>query len=290
MRKLLLLSLTCAAALSTAPLHAGVLSTLGRETTETALRTGARIVGKETAEQLSENALRMVLRHGEECRPLLKRAGPLGERALEQAGEQAPDVIRLYARCGEETLHILSKPNKLALFLKHGDSAASALLRHPGIAEDVITKFGPRSAEALMRLSQREAQRLGIMTAEGSLERMGRTEEVFALITRLGDRAMEFIWRNKGALAVGSTLALFLSKPEVFIDGVQKLVVEPMIKPIATQAAAATPWGWLISGGLFLLFLPTIVRRVSDARSSAVPQTPAPHDTPSAPIPETATV
>ena len=52
---------------------------------------------------------------------------------------------------------------------------------------------------------------------------------------------MDFIWKNKGALAVGATLTAFLNNPEPFINGGRDIVVET-IAPIGAAVARRTNW------------------------------------------------
>jgi hypothetical protein len=65
------------------------------------------------------------------------------------------------------------------------------------------------------------------------------------VIARHGDQACEFIWRNKGALAVGTTLTAFVANPEPFINGTEKLaatVADAAVKPLAVGVAENTNW------------------------------------------------
>ena len=66
----------------------------------------------------------------------------------------APEVIKLYAKRGDEALWVISEPKRLVIFIKHGDSAADALIKHPGIADVLIKRFGDDAATALNGLSR----------------------------------------------------------------------------------------------------------------------------------------
>jgi hypothetical protein len=85
--------------------------------------------------------------------------------------------------------------------------------------QPIITRHGRAGAGALKALDGRNARRLAIMTQDGSLTRMGRTERLLGVVGRYRDRAMAFVWRHKGALAVSTLLAAFLLDPEPFLDG-----------------------------------------------------------------------
>ena len=67
-----------------------------------------------------------------------------------------------------------------------------------------------------------------------------------------GDRAMEFIWKNKKSLAVAVALTAFLADPKPFIEGgkdLAEVVAANTVKPLAVasgqamnEAAQRTKW------------------------------------------------
>ncbi|MFM7318336.1 MAG: hypothetical protein ACKO5E_15440, partial [bacterium] len=64
-------------------------------------------------------------------------------------------------------------------------------------------------------------------------------------IARYGDPAMDFIWRNKGPLAVGTTLTAFLAEPKAFIEGSASLagtVGSSLVQPVVQESAKAFSW------------------------------------------------
>jgi hypothetical protein len=69
---------------------------------------------------------------------------------------------------------------------------------------------------------------------------------LLAVIERHGDRAMDFVWRHKGALAVSTILATLLAEPEVFLGGGRELIgkaAQEATQPIAFMAGtAASRW------------------------------------------------
>jgi hypothetical protein len=48
-----------------------------------------------------------------------------------------------------------------------------------------------------------------MLAEDGGLARSGRWDELLAVIERHGDRALDFTWRHKGALAVATVLGRF---------------------------------------------------------------------------------
>ncbi|MFM8402757.1 MAG: hypothetical protein ACKOAH_33435, partial [Pirellula sp.] len=70
--------------------------------------------------------------------------------------------------------------------------------------------------------------------------------DLLGVVGRYGDRAMDFIWRNKLTLAGGTALAAFVANPEPFLDGTRELVEKSVDslasnvgKPIAEQMGTA---------------------------------------------------
>ena len=209
-----------------------------------------------------------VAKHGDDALPLLRNSGHAGFSALKEAGESAPDVIKLYARKGDEAIWVISEPKKLAIFIKHGDSAADALLKHPGIADNLIGRYGDDAVGALNGISRQSAQRLNMLAEDGVLSATQRSGELLPLIRKYGDEAMDFIWKNKGSLAVASVLATFFADPQAYISGAKELIVDPILGPIAR----GTNWTLILSGILIVVFLPFIARSIIKARKGFKPK------------------
>lgn len=241
----------------------GVASTAAREAAQMIGPRAGPAVASAAADELAATA-RAAARHGDEALPLLRATGQAGATALDQAGAKAPEVIRLYARRGDEAVWLISEPKKLAIFIKHGDSAADALLKHRGIADNLIDRHGAASVDALNALSRGGAQRLAMASDTGMFSASPRSAELFGVIGRHGDTAMDFIWRNKGALTVAGLLGTFLHDPTVYINGAKELLVKPIVEPVAQR----TNWTLLIGAALALFFLPFIARSIARARDA----------------------
>ena len=246
------------------PAVAGPVSTAIRDSAEYVMTKFGRGAAGQTVEELTDTTARAVTRYGDEVLPLVRTTGHQGFAALEQAGERAPEVIKLYARRGDEAVWVISEPKKLSIFLKHGDSAADALIKHPGLADDLIGRFGDDAADALNSASKQSAQRLGIVAEDGLLTATPRGPELLPVVRHYGDEAMDFIWKNKGALAVTTVLGTFLADPQSYISGAKQLIVDPVLAPIAQN----TNWTWIIAGVLVVVFLPLIARSVVRARAT----------------------
>lgn len=259
--------------LAAAPLlQAGVATSALRETAEWIARKSGRTLSKSAVEETAEALARATAKHGDEALPFLRSTGLDGIRILDRAGVDAPDILRLHARHGDEALWIVSKPEKLAIFIKHGDDAATALMKHPGLADDIIARFGPKGAKALNGLSTSGAQQLAIVNRNTGLFAGTDGDALMDVVVRRGDKAMDFIWRHKGVLAGGTALAVFLANPDPFIDGAtklvtvpaQKLVVDPVVKPIVER----TNWTLVILFATALVLLPLIVAAARKASAT----------------------
>ena len=61
-----------------------------------------------------------------------------------------------------------------------------------------------------------------MMTETGELTRAAHAE-LLGVVVRYEDRAMDFVWKHKGALAVSAVLSEFLADPAPFLDGSRDL-------------------------------------------------------------------
>ena len=136
---------------------AGTLTTGARQAAEFILQKFGKRVPTQTVDEMLAAVSGAAAKYGDDkAVPFLKASGHTGFDALQQAGEKAPDVIKLYVKRGNEAVWLISKPEKLAIFIKHGDGAAEALIKHPGIADALIARHGDEAVGALNRISQAE--------------------------------------------------------------------------------------------------------------------------------------
>jgi hypothetical protein len=187
-------------------------------------------------------------RHGTEVFEAVRKVGPRALPLVEEAGAHSRQAARIMAQHGEHgATWVVSRPQAMKLVLEHGDGAAGVLVKHAGgIAEPVVERFGARAVHALEATAPQGGRRLAMMMADGELARIGRTEELLGVVAKYGDPAMDFIWRNKGSLAVGTTLAAFLASPETFLNaaqGMTRIVAENTVRPLAEVPAAAVKEG-----------------------------------------------
>jgi len=195
-------------------------------------------VAGSSANEIAIAFTKAITLYGDAAVPLLRAAGHAGFEALERAGSKAPEVIKLYAKRGDEALWVILEPKRLDIFIKHGDSAADALIKHRGLADNLIERFGGDAATALTTITKPNAQRLAMVADEGLLSASARSAELLPVIRQYGDEAMEFIWKNKGALAGSAVLISFLNNPQAYISGVI-VVPQPILaafQPVLTGA------------------------------------------------------
>lgn len=87
------------------------------------------------------------------------------------------------------------------------------------------------------------------------------------MMATCGDKATQFIWANRGSLAVATAATAFLAAPEPFINGVRDLAeiaVQPIdsaAREVGREVAAGTDWT------LVLLSIPLLLACVLTLKS-----------------------
>ena len=227
-----------ASSLLSAPARADVISKGATEAVEFLLKKFGKEVAEEGVERLTKKIAVAASRHGDDVINAVRKIGPKALTLADEAGENAPRVMRLVSRYGDDAARVLSHPKGMALFARYGDDAAEVLIRHKGIAEPLVEELGDQAVKAFGRVSTRNGRRLAMMTKD--LTASGHPAELLAVIGRYGDPAMDFIWRHKGTLAGGAVLAAFIANPEPYLNGTDKLVTTvatTTVKPVIEAAA-----------------------------------------------------
>jgi hypothetical protein len=233
-------------------------ATLAREAAEYLLGQFTKESAEIGAEKLAQKIESTALRYGDETFNAVRKVGPDALRAAEEAGEHGADAINLMSRYGNSSMRIIAKKNRLTIFARYGDDAAEAMIKHGELVEPLLSSFGKPAAAAMKTVSSQNARRLAIMNTDGELAKIGRTPELLDVVGKYGDRAADFIWRNKAGLAVGAGLVAFLSDPEAFLSGTRDLaqtLAENTIKPlveipgnVASEAARSINWTFVVFG------------------------------------------
>ena len=95
-------------------------------------------LGEDGAEVLARKMGVLAAKYGEkETVSAVERVGPRAFRLIEEAGEDAaPNALRLMDRVGEDSIWIIARKRSMGLFIKYGDEAADAMIKHEAIADD----------------------------------------------------------------------------------------------------------------------------------------------------------
>ncbi len=224
---------------------AGVSSAALKETVETVLRKYGKEVAEQGLETVSQKIEAIAIKYGDDGLQAVQRVGPRALRLVDDAGEQGLQAIRLLSRYGDDAAWVLAKPRRLSIAAKYGDDAAEALIKQGEIAEPLIESLGSSAAKALKIVTPQNGRRLAMLADDGTLQQIGRSDELLAVVSKYGDAGMEFIWKNKRGLAITAALAAFLADPQPFIDGTVQLtsaVAEKVVQPVASEVAKNANW------------------------------------------------
>lgn len=202
-------------------------------------------VAEEGAEILTRKVETFLVKYGDDGADALRKVGPYAIQLVDDAAADGVQATRWLAKFGDEATSVVRNETRRNLATKLGDEAAEAMIKHGEIAEPILELAGKPAANALRAVSEQNARRIGMMAKSGELDKIGRTTELMDTIGKYGDRGMDFVWKNKGALAVSGALVAFLANPEPFIDGTQELanvVAQSAIEPIAKEVGNKTNW------------------------------------------------
>jgi len=199
-----------------------------------------------------------------------KKVGPRLFRLVEEVGEdEAPRALKSLARRGDEAVWVVARPKSFALFAKYGDSAADAMIRHREISDPLIENYGMPMVRALTAVDGRNGRRLAMLADDGILTKLPQRDDVLNTIGKYGDRAADWVWRNKAAITTVAVAAAFVNDPEPFINGAVEVVDiggEKVIRPVAEAAARSLNWNLIIAVPVTLLVLLIILRVLVNMR------------------------
>ncbi|MBI3856775.1 MAG: hypothetical protein HY293_13895 [Planctomycetes bacterium] len=201
-----------------------------------AAREVVEVFGREAVEAAEPRVARLVEAYGEEAVTVLRKVGPPGLQAMERFG--APG-LRILARWGDDGMRLLAVEGEsaVAALARYGDEAVELMIRHPGVGRDLLAQFGGQALRT--KLTTESVVTLNRLS--GEIQATGRSAEIFAVIEKFGDRACDFLWRNKGTIFLAAALTAFLHDPQPYLDGVKQLVVSPVMD-VARDASSRTNW------------------------------------------------
>jgi hypothetical protein len=219
---------------------------MARELVEFVTRRFSKEVAEEGSEILTRKVESLLVKYGDEVAEAVRKVGPRSIQLLDDAAaEGVQQSARLLAKHGDDAIWVVGNQGRRAIAARLGDDAAEAMIKHGEIAEPVLEMAGQSAALALRNLSTKSGRQVKMMLDEGEWAKIGRTSELLSVVGKYGDSAMNFVWKNKGALLVGTALAAFLSDPEPFIQGSKELATvaaNVAIEPIAKEIGARTNW------------------------------------------------
>jgi len=225
--------------------HAFQSSVAVRELVEFVVKKFSKEVVEEGSETFAKRVETVVSSFGDEAIAAIRAGGPRALRWIEEAGVDGAQSARLITKFGDEATWVVSSPARRALSAKLGDDAAAAMIKHGAPAEKLIELGGESAAQAMANLSTRSGRQLAMIADESTTAPIVRNKELMNLLAQYGDKGMEFVWRNKGSLMVGTAMAAFLANPQPFIDGTKSLAevaAENAVEPIARGIANGTNW------------------------------------------------
>ncbi len=199
-----------------------------------------------TMRKINQQLVRLSTRYGDDGVKLASISGYKGLKVITNASDDVGrKLVGVFRRMGARAVPVINNKTSRALFLQYGDNAANAIIRHPGLAEQIIVKYGSKGASLVKGLGDQGAYRLTkLFVRNKALVKNG--EKYIDVVQRYGSKALNFIWDHKGALAVASIGATFLNNPEPYINGTVKLASIPL---------SAVNWNWIAIPLVLILFL-----------------------------------
>ncbi|MBA4017242.1 MAG: hypothetical protein C0483_08720 [Pirellula sp.] len=228
------------------PARADVKTTAVRETIEYVTKKFSKEAAAEGTELMAKKIEQLAVKHGDDGLAAVRKVGPQALGLAEKAGAHSDDAVRAMARFGDDGAEWIAKrPKNLELASRYGDDAVEALVKHKEVAEPLVQELGEQGAKALAKIGPQQGRQLAMLASDPATAAIARNPQLLDVVARYGDAGMNFIWKNKGALAVSATLAAFLANPQPFIDGTKDLAQiagENLVKPLATGIGQGADW------------------------------------------------
>lgn len=222
------------------PVSAGPKTKLAQEAAEQVVARFGKEAAQDGVETLTRKIEGLALRHGDEAFVAVRCVGPRTFRLVEEAGEHGDVVVRLLARRGDDAIWVVSRGNRLALFVRLGDDAADAMVKHGEVAEPLLEAHGKPAASALRKVSPQSGRRIAMLQEDGDLDRYRRGGELLLTVSDHGDRVVDWMWRNRRALRDAQALAAFLANPEPFLAGAPPHAEIPGANSVETAEGRAS--------------------------------------------------
>lgn len=219
---------------------------MARELVEFVSRRFGKEVAEEGSEILTRKVENLLVKYGDDVAEAVRKVGPRSVQLLDNAtAEGVEQSARLLAKHGDDAIWVVANQSRRTIASKFGDDAAEAMIKHGEIAEPILELAGKSGAAALRNVSTKGGRQLKMMLDDGALAKIGKTPELMTVVGKYGDSAMNFVWKNKGSLLVGTALVAFLADPEPFINGTKDLAsvaANTVVEPLAKEIGARTNW------------------------------------------------
>ncbi len=203
----------------------------------------AKEVAAELAEQVGQKGSREFLdataveleriadKCGSESLDVIQKQGIAAFRVFRSAGDDAgPYLIKAIRTYSDDAIRVAQTSAGRVILREGSDSAIRAVARHSDAVIPVIQKYGEDCARALAEISEGNGRRLVQLAEEHSFP-ANDFDKLMLVVEKYGDRAMDFIWRNRNPLLMTAAFTAFVSDPAPYIDGVKKLT-EVATKPL----------------------------------------------------------
>ena len=153
-----------------------------------------------------------------EASEFIGRYGEDGIRALKGPG---PDIIQLSSRYGGEPVKLCAAHSAdavgylaknmdqaLPVWRQFGKEGTELMLKHPGLANSLLKKFGQKGLQIGKTLSTSDLNRFLVLASKAA-GRKGKTALLDKTLKE-GDKVIEFLWRHKWKIGAGATLYTLL--------------------------------------------------------------------------------
>lgn len=185
-----------------------------------------RPAGLELAAKYGDDAAEVLVKHKEIAEPIIREGGEAAVQVLKTANVQE---ARLMAQIAE-------------------GAATKGLMKNPKAVAEVVRAGGEPAVRALGKVGVQDARLMSQIAEDATTKSLMQNPKVLDVIAKYGDNAVNYIWRNKGKLAVAAGLTAFLANPQPFIEGARDLSIAA-VNPLsegAREAARSVNWTLIV--------------------------------------------
>ncbi|HMO50087.1 MAG TPA: hypothetical protein PKE26_05140 [Kiritimatiellia bacterium] len=212
--------------LMAAPAPGSVVTVGGRAVREAVEYSLKRAPSKAMGRLLNESPEavgKVISRYGDDGIHVVDRfGGPAMKVLLENPDDVGRSAMRMMTKHGDEAVKMAQNPAGLRIMVKESDEMFKAMAKTRHQAYPVLAQHGELGAKALNNLTPARQRELIRLHQERRFSEAD-FDKLLKVVGNYGNKGMDFIWRNKGALVVAGGLTAFVANPEPFIEGIRKL-------------------------------------------------------------------